>query len=281
MAEVEAASFGWLPTGCTAGVDCDAVRAEVQIGAAVPLDDAVLFRCRAAITEQPADGCYHRLRCIDLAVAAAGGAIGAMCAHGSVTSQTPQPGLQYAFAVTPEHPLVGDPVEVRVTVSGRGGLPAFSLLGAEPLLAGPTRASGSGPVSQTVRFQLAAVGSGTASLRLSVNYEAEVGCPGSVFYGFVSDVSEPFALAIGAGSAPTPTPTTTPNPPAATSPTADRGLTAGGGCAIQAPRGSAIAVAWCALPVAALLLAGRWRRRPRRATTPGRQRDGRGMPGAR
>lgn len=288
VAAVEAASFGWLPVGCAAGVDCAAVRAEVQIGAAVVADDAVLFRCQAAITDQPADTCSHQLRCRDLTLTAAGGApLDAMCAHGSVTSRTPQAGLGFAVAVTPDQPVVGDSVEVRVTVNGRGGIPSFRLLGAEPLLSGETSVAGSGPVSQTVTFRLTAVGSGAASLQLSVNYESEIGCPGSVFYGFVGDVSAPYALVIAAGDAPTPTPTPTPTAPVAASPTADRDRAGGGGCAIQAPPGVDGDRGWLTLIAAVLVLAGAGRARrgstARPAPASERRRRGRGrrVPGDR
>jgi hypothetical protein len=273
VADVEAASFGWLPAGCTAGADCTALRAEVQIGAAPPPDDAVLFRCRAAITDQPADRCYHRLRCLDLTISGGGAPLDAMCEHGSVTSEMPQPGLQYHFAVIPEQPVVGDPVEVRVAVSGSGGLPNFRLLGAQPLLSGETFVTGSGPVTQTVTFHLDAVGSGNARLSLSVTYEALFGCPGSTGYRFVGDTSGPFLLEIAPGGAPTPTATpdepATPTPintvtsppdvPAPTSPTANHGLTGGGSCAIQPPAGGdGLGLVLGAL----VLLACRHRRRP-------------------
>jgi hypothetical protein len=108
VAAAEAAAFSWVPAGCAPG-DCVAVRSEVQIGGTPPQDDAALFRCRIAITDQPADSCYHVLRCVDLEVSDRNGvSLEAMCENGSVTSETPRAGLGFSFSVTPKHPVADD-----------------------------------------------------------------------------------------------------------------------------------------------------------------------------
>ena len=108
--------------------------------------------------------------------------------------------------------MIGDHVRVEVTVVGDGGLPAYTLHGAQPQLSGATTVVQGGPVSGTVAFDLDAVQQGVASLVLAVNYETVFGCPGSTVFAFTRDESAPFLVEIAAGDAtPVPTPTRVPS----------------------------------------------------------------------
>ena len=44
----------------------------------------------------------------------------------------PPPALTFQLSVEPAHPVVGDSVTLSFDVSGRGGLPAYTLSGADP-----------------------------------------------------------------------------------------------------------------------------------------------------
>jgi hypothetical protein len=103
--------------------------------------------------------------------------------------------LSFHFTVTPAHPVVGDPVTVSVEVSGRGGLPHYTLSGAAPVLSGDTNAS-TGSMLGTVTYMLTAAQAGQAHLVLSVNYETSIGCVEQPIYHFVTDSSEPYVVEV-------------------------------------------------------------------------------------
>jgi len=121
----------------------------------------------------------------------------------------PPPALTFQFSAQPAHPIVGDPVQLSFSVSGRGGLPAYTLSGTAPILEGDT-STVVGSQLGTVTFALTAVQAGTATLTLSVNYETSLGCVGQPIYQFVSETSPPFTVGVADGPNPTPTPTPMP-----------------------------------------------------------------------
>lgn len=205
--------FQFLPVGC-AGVECEQLHARIESTAGPLPDAAVLYRCAATITEGPAETCDHELRCIDLAVGESADVAEALpCQDGSILSAFPRQELSFAFAISPERPLVGDRVELSVSVAAaQGGLPLYVLRGAEPFFAGDT-ASVSRSRFGTVTYELHAVQSGTAVLSMSVDYETTLGCPGYTFFGFVGDESQPFVVEIGPDPEASPTPTATATPP--------------------------------------------------------------------
>jgi hypothetical protein len=98
-------------------------------------------------------------------------------------------------------------VQLSFSVSGRGGIPAYSLSGATPVFQGDTSTVTSNQLG-TVIYHLTAAQAGTATLTLNVNYETSVGCVEQPIYEFVSDTSPPFSVeVVERASSPTPTPT--------------------------------------------------------------------------
>lgn len=124
----------------------------------------------------------------------------------------PPPTLTFGFSAEPAHPVVGDQVQLSFSVSGRGGLPAYTLSGATPVFQGDTSTVTSNQLG-TVTYHLTAVQAGTATLTLSVNYETWIGCVGQPIYMFVNDSSQPFSVEVAERtSTPTPTPSVTCEP---------------------------------------------------------------------
>ncbi len=190
------AVFTFAPPGCTPGADCRAMRAAIDSNqGAIP--DGSLYSCQVDISTEPPTSCFSELRCGDLIIAGPTGApLEGTCEDGSITSQLPLPEVDFHFEVLPEHPAVGEAVEVRVTVSRSGGRARYSLFGAEPILSGDTFPR-SGAPSGTVVYHLQAEHSGAASLVMSVTYETELGCRADdVFYGYASARSDPFVLRV-------------------------------------------------------------------------------------
>jgi hypothetical protein len=123
----------------------------------------------------------------------------------------PPPTLTVEFSADPAHPVVGNQVQLSFRVSGRGGLPAYTLSGAAPVFEGETSTITSNQLG-TVTYHLTAVQAGTATLSLHVYYETWVGCVTQPIYEFVSDASPPFSVEVAEWVTPTPTPV----PPATT-----------------------------------------------------------------
>jgi len=121
----------------------------------------------------------------------------------------PPPKLGFQFSSQPAHPVVGDLVVLTFTVSGRGGIPAYSLSCTAPVFQGDTSVVDGGPLGD-VTFHMLAVQPGTSTLTLSVDYETALGCVDQPFYQFVYDTSPPFMVQVTGG--PTPTATATPTP---------------------------------------------------------------------
>ena len=130
----------------------------------------------------------------------------------TICTQIPPPHTDFLFAVQPDAPVVGDPVTVSVTVEGNGGLPRYSLSGAQPVLQG-----GTAPITQsclgTVTYHLVAAQPGIAHLVMSVNYETSFGCAEHPFFNFIDATSDPFDVDV---VVPTPTQTRTGTPPTGT-----------------------------------------------------------------
>jgi hypothetical protein len=121
----------------------------------------------------------------------------------------PPPTLTFGFSAAPAHPVVGDQVQLSFSVSGRGGLPSYSLSGATPIFQGNTTVA----TNQLgdVTFHLTAVQAGVATLTLNVNYETSVGCVSQPIFQFVFDTSPPFIVEVAESTTmPTATPTLTP-----------------------------------------------------------------------
>lgn len=118
------------------------------------------------------------------------------------TPCTPLPptGLSFAFSVQPPQPKVGDAVTVAITVSGRGGIPQYTLSGAPPVLQGDTSTVTSN-ILGTVTYHLVATQAGTVQLVLSVNYETSRGCAEQPIYEFVNETSPQFAVHVVSHSA--------------------------------------------------------------------------------
>ena len=124
----------------------------------------------------------------------------------------PPPTLTFQFSADPAHPVVGDPVQLSFTVSGRGGIPAYTLSGAAPVFQGDTSTVFSNQLG-TVTYHLTAVHAGTATLTLDVDYETSFGCVGQPIFHFVFDTSPQFTVeVVDAVTTPTLTPPLTPTP---------------------------------------------------------------------
>jgi hypothetical protein len=128
--------------------------------------------------------------------------------------------LQFVLAAEPAAPRVGDEVTLTVTAYPTDfvGEPEYRLTGTEPCLEGDTS-----PVvhyrqvigSDVVTYKLRAVQVGTVSIRMSANFETNLGCERNPIWMWWSSTSDPFALTIGEGQPITPgtsTPTATPTP---------------------------------------------------------------------
>lgn len=175
--------------------------------------------------------------------------------------------LSFHFEATPAAPVVGQTVDVTITVgaSGVAGLPMYVLSGFGPFYETDVwQITRSGPLPDTVVFHLRAVQTGTARLKLSVEYETSVGgCRDFPVWGYLWAYSPEFELTVtdAAGSTETPTLTPTPTETAEgtiTTSTPRRG--GGGGCRIGSPsnNGGGPGVA---LTFAALVLLRSWSRR--------------------
>lgn len=183
--------------------------------------------------------------------------------------------LGFTLSAEPPHPKVGDAIVLTIAIDqigGTAGLPAPSLEGASPLLAGGSMpdppVSMSGPVPSSVTYHLTALAAGDATLTFHLGYEGVTACSPEVgpVYGFLFASSDPpFVLHIGAADEPMPTPTATPSQ----TPTAPPGVALNGGCALSTQSGS---LGWL-LAAAALVAVQRRRRRP--PSTASIRRDGR------
>ena len=135
----------------------------------------------------------------------------------TICTEIPPPHTDFLFAVQPPAPVVGDPVTLSVTVEGSGGIPQYSLSGAQPVLQGDTA-----PITEsflgTVTYHLAAAQPGIAHLVMSVNYETSFGCAEHPFFNFINATSDPFDVDVTAPT-PTQTPTGTPSPTPTLTPT--------------------------------------------------------------
>lgn len=122
------------------------------------------------------------------------------------------PTISVSLSVDPQAPRVGDAVRLHFSVSGRGGLPSYTLRLGDQKLQGPT-----GPVSPStffgnVDFPLTATAAGMTTVTLVVNYETRYGCAEDPYFSFITQDSQPFTVNIlpAAATTPTPTPTETP-----------------------------------------------------------------------
>jgi hypothetical protein len=190
-----AASFRFVPAGCLPGDNCEAVAVSLATNEALP-DGMELYRCNVGLTLEPADSCESMLRCREPNAVGPSGPLVLDCEDGEARSDFSARRARFSFQVEPAAPQVGDDVSVTVSVFGSGGLPSYRLQGAPPFLSGNTGPiSISGPLGEA-RFDLHAECPGTAMLRLSVQYETTMGCPGNQFFGFTGDTSEEFPLEI-------------------------------------------------------------------------------------
>ena len=203
-----AAQFSLRPQGCT-GASCTGVHVALTAAGALP-NGTLLYRCMVVPGDTKLASCDFSITCADAVAYDAGNQpLPAHCRSGAVHSQYPEPDVALTVAVDPPHPQLGDTVHVSVDTavgSGLVGIPSYQLRGAEPLLAGETRQSFSGP--RAFAYELQAVQSGSTQLSVSVDFETQGGCPGFSYYYFWGVASEPISLTVGELSVtPSPTPT--------------------------------------------------------------------------
>jgi hypothetical protein len=152
------------------------------------------------------------------------------------------PGTVYfeGLQVFPEHPVVGEDVDLRFSVSfAVYTVRSLSLLGAAPQFAGET----SKYYSSDTLFQMTAAQAGRATLQLAVTYGTELLCDdgeGHTYYAVGPDrttTSPAYVVEVAEAPTPTPTLTATPTPTEIRTPA---GEPSDEGCSIlRTPRGSA------------------------------------------
>lgn len=191
----ESATFEFLPSGCTPGDSCEQVRALLAATDAFP-DTGPVYQCRVVISQLLSTSCTNALSCAGADAIDDGGApLSALCTDGAITGEYGVQDLDFAFRADPAEPGVGDNVTVTFSVAnGFGGIPQYSLSGAAPYLSGPFTMRDT--ILGDVSFPLIADCPGVAELRLSVDYEATVGCPGNSFFEFRYEVSPTFLLQV-------------------------------------------------------------------------------------
>jgi hypothetical protein len=196
--DLDHAAFSFAPAGCTPGSTCTGVHAEVVARQPMQPETAV-YTCRVALNEAPRDPCYSELRCGGgSAISADGVPLTLQCSDGSISASYYYEQPTFSFRAEPAEPKVGDTVELIFTATGEGGLPGYTLSGAEPVLhlAGPTPTPGGGPLGREVRYTTVADCPGTAPLQLQVYYEGRGGCPGSQYFVFKNATSPIFPLVV-------------------------------------------------------------------------------------
>lgn len=196
--DLEHAAFRFTPDGCTPGSTCTGVHAEVTARQPMQPETAV-YTCRVAIDEAPRDPCYSQLHCAGGSATSAGGVpLTLQCSDGTISVSYYNERPTFSFRAEPAEPRVGDTVELIFTATGEGGLPGYTLSGAEPVLhlAGPTPTPGGGPLGREVRYTTVADCPGTAPLQLHVYYEGRGGCPGAQYYVFKGASSPIFPLVV-------------------------------------------------------------------------------------
>lgn len=178
---IEAASFEFVPKGCTPEVDCSAVSAQVTTAEAIP-DRSVVYECRVFLSTERTDfveTCRHGLPCSGLgAMGSSQEPLGLACVDGSATAETGDSSLTLEVSVAPPTPSVGDLVRIGVSADGGGGRPVYRLRGFWPFLETDV-AMISGSFFYPVEFELRAVCPGTVTLFAAVSFEVNGGCPGS------------------------------------------------------------------------------------------------------
>ena len=194
--DVTAATFVFLPDGCTPGVSCDRIGAALIARDPLP-DEAELYHCIIDVSDAPAETCNHLLTCEGGdAITQDHTRLMLSCVDGSVTSQYDIPQIDVTFEAEPAQPLVGDAVHLTFFVYGRGGDVTATLSGAAPYLSGAIRADtySFGQIS----FDLRAECPGTANLQLHVTYETDLGCPGNgtTLFQFVYGESPVYPLRV-------------------------------------------------------------------------------------
>jgi len=151
----EATTFGYLPTGCTPGVDCNGVRAFVlSLLSPDPLPDGVtLFTCDVAIAADAAPGTYPVAAAHGGANGPLGEALSVLVADGAVVVEEPPPPT----------PCVGD-------CNGDG------MVAINELLLGVSIAAGSVPAAQCSALSPGGEPPTISQLIQAVN-AALAGCP--------------------------------------------------------------------------------------------------------
>ena len=192
----DSGGFHFLPNGCLQTATCNAIAADIEAQAHPIVAPGVAYRCRVALTAEPADTCQHALTCAGGDATAADGApLALSCSDGEATSAfAPQDPL-VSLHTEPAQPLLGDTVRLTFSVSGNGGIPSYTLSGAVPFLSGELHQT-AGPFGDVV-FELHADCPGTTFLQLFINYETSGGCPGNPFPFYFRNASSPvFPLSI-------------------------------------------------------------------------------------
>lgn len=195
---VERADFAFLPDGCTPEVDCSGVRAHVVAREPIP-DGEVVYRCNVVSHAQVSgDDCFHPLTCgAGTAGRAGGGALAVDCRDGGVQVDAALGPIAFNVAIEPAVATVGDPVRITVSASGQGGLPAFSLRGAAPVLrvvSSPPPSSG--PLGTPAVFEAVADCPGVAWLTVGLSFEARCGCSTAPFFCFTGSASQAYPVTV-------------------------------------------------------------------------------------
>lgn len=195
---VERADFSFLPEGCTPEIDCSGVRAHVVTRQPIP-DGEVVYRCEVVSHPQESGAdCFHPLTCgAGAAGRAGGGALAVDCRDGGVQVDAALSPIGFGVTIEPEIANVGDPVRITVTANGTGGLPAYSLRGAAPMLRVVSAPPPSGgPLGDPVVFETVAECPGIAWISVGLNFEARCGCSTAPFFCFTSASSRAYPVTV-------------------------------------------------------------------------------------
>lgn len=185
----DSGGFRFLPDGCLQTDTCNAVAAEIGAESNPIRAPGVVYRCRVALTSEPAESCRHPLTCAGSATAADGTPLELSCSDGLATSAFEPQDPLVSLRAEPAEPLIGDTVRLTFSVSGEGGIPSYFLAGAGPFLSGELHQT-AGPFGDVV-FELHADCPGAAQLQLDINYETSGGCPGNPFPFYFRNASSP------------------------------------------------------------------------------------------
>lgn len=192
-----AGTAAYLPEGCTDPRACTGIRFALTASSDPATRSASLVRCEIGVrsnAEWPPSGCSYRVECIDAeAKDAAGVPQRVLCAGGmgGVERSSGSSGKP-SIRVTPDTPMVGDPVEIEVDLPG-AAFPFYSLAGHDGFL---DVALASSDRHGHAVFTGTALRGGRIELTARISHEITISCSNDRWFSFVTGESAPLVLDI-------------------------------------------------------------------------------------